>query len=777
VSARPGIRARLARTVPATAAATAAVVACAWVALGFVEPPPLDTPARASRVLLDRRGELMSLSLTTDERYRVPVRFDEVSPHLVEATVLYEDRHFFAHFGVNPWSLVRGAAMTLLRPDRPIGGSTITMQLARLRLGLETRSVGGKLSQVFHALVLERHYTKERILEAYLNLAPYGANVEGIGAASLVYFRKPAARLAAGESVTLAVLPQNPSRRWKEAGRPDRESAAALLTARIAAAGPARVVAEDFDHSPADVPALAPHFQQRVRERFPDRDRYASTLDPWLQRDTEEVLRSTLAGYAEYGVRNGAILVAELPDMSVRAYVGSAAYLDARISGFVNGLAAQRSPGSLLKPFLYGLAIDQGIIVPQTMLKDVPIRLSSYVPENFERNFLGPISAADALVRSRNIPALELFRTLAPGSLYRLLGEAGVTRLQSEAHYGIALVLGGLGTTPEEIVQLYGLLGSGGTARPLRFLEDAAVAAGQRILSSEAAFLVSDMLSRNPPALGRFRDQRIPWKTGTSYGSRDAWAVGLVGSHVVAVWLGEFDGKPNPNLVGRDVAGPVFFSVVDRLRTHGIVPAPVDATGLNLKQVEVCALSGALPGADCPHRKPSWFIPGVSPIATCEIHRSVQIDEASGLRLCPGETGGQARVFELWDSSMLRLFAKAGLGRATPPPYAPHCGIPSADAGEIRIISPEQHVEYRLEPHRGLELELVSSAPADARQLFWFCDDALLGQVEPSRSLHWKAKIGTFLFRAVDDRGRASSVRVRVLPQTGDDATAFAPAS
>ncbi|HEY2774677.1 MAG TPA: penicillin-binding protein 1C, partial [Candidatus Binatia bacterium] len=700
---------RLARRVGTVLLVVAAVVTVAWLALALVAPPALNASRPASKVLFDSRGQLLSLALSSDERYRVPVPYEEISPEFVRATLLYEDKHFLSHFGVNPFSLARGALMSAFVPKRPIGGSTITMQLARMELGLSTRSIRGKLEQIFWALVLERHYGKRQILEAYLNEAPYGANIEGIGAASLVYFRKSAGHLSAGEAVTLAVLPQNPSLRWRASGAGDLDSARRMLLARLAKDGTTGVVPAEFVHTSAEIPARAPHFLQRAGELFRGRNQFASTIDGDLQRDTEEVLRSSLEGYADLGVRNGTVLIAELPDMKVRAYVGSASYLDPEISGFVNGLAAPRSPGSLLKPFLYGLAIDQGIIAPETMLRDVPIRLSSYVPENFEHNFLGPIPASEALVRSRNIPALELFRTLAPGSLYRLLGDGGVTGLKAEEYYGIALVLGGLGTTPEEIVQLYGIFGNGGMMRPLRFLEDASpVGAGKRLLSPEAAFLVRDMLSRNPPALGRFRDQHIPWKTGTSYGSRDAWAVGLVGTDVVAVWLGEFDGKPNPNLVGRDLAGPIFFSLVDRLRIHGIVPVAADPAGLNVKKVEVCALSGALPGPDCPHRKESWFIPGVSPIAVCDIHREVEVDDASGLRVCPGEHGGSERVYEFWDSAMQKVFAQAGLRRASVPAYEPRCGIPASDSGEIRIVSPEDHVEYRLEPHRGLELELLA---------------------------------------------------------------------
>ena len=755
-----------------------------WLALGFVPAPPLDSwsfgsesPELESKALFDNRGNLLSLSLSSDDRYHLQLPFEEISQNLVRSTLRYEDKLFFYHPGVNPISLVRGAIASVIAPQQPIGGSTISMQLARLRLKLNTRSIRGKLKQIFWALVLERHYSKKQILESYLNNAPYGANIEGIGAASLVYFRKSAKSLTPGEALTLAVLPQNPSLRWKKSGKADLESARDLLKSRFPIDEQRALIAKDFLYSPAEVPNSAPHFFQRITSLFPDVKLFPSNLDPDLQREAEEVLQSTLADFSQFGVRNGTILIAELPEMNIRAYVGSANYLNSTISGYVNGLAAERSPGSLLKPFIYGLAIDQGIILPETMLRDVPIRISSYVPENFERNFLGPIPARDALVRSRNIPALELFRTLASGSLYQLLSNGGVQRLKTEEHYGLALVLGGLGTTSEEISELYGALGNSGRAAPLRFLTTQPLAEKKQLLTPEAAYLVMEMLSKNPPALGKFKNQNIPWKTGTSYGSRDAWAVGVVGKHIVAVWLGEFDGKPNPNLVGRDLAGPVFFSVVDRLRNYGIFPALPSPSKLNLKKVEVCALSGALPSPDCPHRKQSWFIPGISPIKSCEVHRKVQVDSSSGLRLCPGEKGGEERVYEFWESNMQKLFVQAGLKRSTPPAYEQRCGMPGGISDQIRIISPEQHVEYRLEPHRGLELELLASTPGDSKELYWFADDVPLGTTRPENSLHWQAKVGKFLIRAVDDRGRSSAVRVRILPQTGDDATNFIPPS
>lgn len=731
--------------------------------------------------MFDRDGRLLSLSLSADEKYRLFTPLGTVSPAVIQAALLYEDKHFYIHPGVNPVSLLRGTVKTALSPAHPIGGSTITMQLARLMLHLHTRSIGGKARQILWALLLERHYSKRQILEAYLNLAPYGANVEGIGAASLVYFHKPASELLPGEAITLAVLPQHPAGRWQVSGREELEIARGELMRRFPrSAGGDQLAAKDLLYSPANVPARAPHLFNRLAEFRPKESRFVSSLDAALQTQAEEVLRSMLERYTEYGVKNGTVLIAELPALNVRAYVGSGGYLNRTISGFVNGLSAPRSPGSLLKPFIYGLALNQGQITPETMLSDVPLRLSAYTPENYERNFLGPISATDALIRSRNIPALEVFRRLEPSSLYQFLGAAGVDRLKAEDYYGIALVLGGLGTSAEEIAQLYGVLGNGGVFRPLEFLSgEEPRRPPKKLFSPEAAFLVLDMLSQNPPALGRFRSLKIPWKTGTSYGSHDAWAAGIIGRYVVVVWLGDFENKANPNLLGRDLAGPVFFSIADCLTSRGLYSAAAASGLLNLKKVEVCALSGALAGPDCPHRKLSWFIPGVSPIKRCAIHKKIEVEPATGLRLCPGEHGGEQRVYEFWDSEMQKLFAKAGVKRSDPPPYAERCGMPGAPEEALRIISPEEYVEYRLEPRRSLgpapgtetdpelELEFLASVPADARQLYWFVDDTLIGQTIPSLPVHWAARIGEFSVRAVDDRGRSSVIKIHIVPQTG----------
>jgi len=749
----------------ARTAALLGVCILAYLSLKLVPLPPLQDARGCSKALFDSKRELVSISLSADEKYRLIVPYRDFSEPLIQATLLYEDRHFFHHPGVNPFSLVRGALLSALHPERPFGGSTITMQLARLRLGMRTRSVLGKLQQVLWALAIESQYSKQDILESYLNQAPYGANIEGAAAAGLIYFRKPSSQLTADEAITLAVLPQYPAVRWKAKGKANLQAAQSELLRRWTSSFPDKpAIPKDLVHSAAQVPASAPHFFHRLQDLYPRANQYYSTLDHSLQETAEEVLTTSLKQFADYGLTNGAILLTEAPGMNVRAYVGSAGYLNPKISGYVNGLNAPRSPGSLLKPFVYALALEQGQIIPETMLSDLPIRLASYRPENFERNFLGPISAGDALIKSRNIPALEVFRLLHPGSLYQYLVRSGVNRLKAEEHYGIALVLGGLGVTAEETAGLYGVLLNQGAAVPLRFLSTQDAPPRTILLSPESAHLTRQMLAKNPPALARFRSQHIPWKTGTSFGARDAWAAGIVGQYVMVVWVGNFDGKPNANLIGRDVAGPIFFTMVERLLARGVFPVAPASAGLKLKELDVCALSGKLPGGDCPHRKQSWFIPGVSPIDTCNLHKRIEIEPGSGLRLCPGEHGGQQRVYEVWDSSMQTLFHRAGLRRTVPPPYLPRCDLPG-NSSTLRIVSPEEHLEYYLEAHRKLELEFLASVPGEAKMVSWFVDNTLVAQVAPDAAVHWAAKAGTFQVRAVDDLGNSSLVQIRVATQ------------
>ena len=677
--------------------------------------------------------------------------------------------------GVDPLALARAVWRTYVLRERREGGSTLSMQVARMRFGIDSRSVGGKLRQIARALELERHYTKAELLEAYLNLAPYGGNVEGVGAASLIYFHKEARVLTLAEALTLAVIPQNPATRAPEnaAARSELADARRVLfeawrREKLAGSesGPAQL---DVAYAArAELPFRAPHLVERAVAEQPFAARIGTPLDPALQSLVERHTAAFTARNRALGVRNAAVLLVHAPTREVRAYLGSADFANAEIQGQVDGVRARRSPGSTLKPLLYGLALEQGLIHPETMLKDASFSVSAYNPENSDREFLGPLSATQALVRSRNLPAVQLAARLQPPGLYGLLAAAHVGRLREPGFYGLALALGGVDLRLDELVAMYAALANGGVLKPLVVSTDSA-APPVRLLSAEASYLAIDMLRANPrpdfdlagaAPLGR---EPIPWKTGTSYGFRDAWAIGWVGPYVLGVWVGNFDGTPNPAFVGRDAAGPLFFAIADAVRAADARSATrfAAAPPTALRRVEVCALSGGLPGPACPRRITTWFIPGVSPIATCTVHREVSIDPRTGLRSCDPAVG-RREVFEFWPSDLLKLFRTAGIPRRVPPPFAPECARADANGIAPRISSPQPTLSYDVPATGSAEIPFSAVADADARRLFWFVDDALVGVADAGETLFWQARRGEHVVRVVDDQGRSDEHNLSV---------------
>lgn len=778
------------RRLRVAAIAIAALVAL-LVTIRYWPRPPLSDAQPQSTGVYDREGRLLRLVLADDQRYRLWLPLAELPASLREAVLLHEDAWFYRHPGVNPISLVRAAWSTYGGGDARIGGSTVTMQLARLRWKLATRTPAGKMLQILRALQLELCYSKDDILEAYLNLAPYGGNIEGAGAASLIYFDKPAAALTLPEALTLAVLPQAPTRRGRLqrlSGQSDSYAGNGLAAAR------ARLYARWRDKHGADaaqdasmalpvalrtsreLPFAAPHFVERVLgERMLHADagpRIDTTLDLRLQRLLQERVRSYVQRVRSRGVRNASALLIDTRDMGVRALVGSADYFDAHIAGQVNGTAAKRSPGSTLKPFIYALALDQGVLHPATVLRDVPSAFGPYTPENFDGRFLGPVTAADALIRSRNIPAVTVASQLQQPSFYAFLREAGISRLASEQHYGLALVLGGGEVTMEELARLYAMLGNDGLMRPLRWRGNDPAVGGSALVSAEAAFIVRDMLKRNPrPDLqfaGGLRDAPVAWKTGTSWGFRDAWSVGIVGPYVLAVWMGNFDGSQNPALVGVDMAAPLFFSIVDGLRAARTdLSEPPRRWPLNLKRVEICTASGDLPSAYCPQRSWTWFIPGKSPIRIDTVHRAVAVDRITGEAACGTFDPARMRlqVYEFWPSDLMRAFAQAGIPRRAPPLNAA-CATADAAQGEApRIQSPLRATRYLLRLSRPQQSAITLSATVDAdvSRVFWFAGDSFIATTGNGASASWTPPTeGSYRVSAVDDHGRADTRQVQV---------------
>ena len=724
------------------------------------------------------------MGLTRDEKFRLRVCLDEIAPEAVNAALRYEDRHFYRHPGVNPFSMLR-AGLSMLGGSRRMGGSTITMQVARLRLGLYTTTVAGKLEQMARALQYEYHYEKSEILEAYFNLAPYGGNVEGIGAAARVYFHVPPSRLSFSESAALAVVPQNPVRRSPLNG-PDFESARARMVRLVL---PGRDAAEKGGalglrgsgegklpplrvYAPSSLPFDAPHASSELlplsREGRPVR----SFVDRRVQKILERAVQGFAARGRRYGLNNASALLIHWPSMEIRALVGSADFFSSPISGQVDGTRARRSPGSTLKPFIYALALDQGLIHPRTLLEDSPRSFSGYDPENFDRVFRGPLPAEEALRSSRNIPAILLASKLRPG-LFSFLQRAGVEFAFSEEHYGLSLVLGGAEVTMRELGGLYAMLANRGVWRQSRLFEGEKAHPAVALLSPEAAVVTLRMLEDGAHFV-RTSSGPVPlrFKTGTSNGFRDAWTAGVVGPYVLVVWAGNFDNRANPLLVGGEVAAPLFADIAQALAFAepdfaDLVPRMHE--GLNITREKVCTATGDIDTSLCREVTETWYIPGRSPTRSSGVFRTILIDRETGLRACepvPGRT--EEVVWEFWPSDLRAQFLRAGVVKPSPPPFGPGCGQTPVAGTPPRVISPKEGVIYqrRLSSPETTAIALTASADADARAVFWFVKERFIGRAAPGETLLWQPEDGVHELRVVDDRGRASSqkVTVRTLP-------------
>jgi penicillin-binding protein 1C len=756
-------------------AAVALTVAATAVVLRIFPSAPLSSFAPTSTAVYAEDGQLLRMTMASDQQYRLWTPLHSVSPEFMDALILHEDRHFYRHLGVDPTALIR-ACIRMATGGHHQGASTITMQLARLIYRLNTRTVTGKLHQMAAASWIELHYSKEEILEAHINLIPYGRNIQGVGAASLIYFGKPASRLTFAEALSLVLIPQSPKARDPKGDEPESLRSARIGLAHVwvsqhATAAASLAAAEQplrFRRL-EELPFIAPHLVTDLIGASGGKSEIHTTINVDLQRQLDRSVKQFIATQRPLGVTNAAVMLVDSRSMDVKALVGSADFADSAIDGQVNGTTAKRSPGSTLKPFIYALAMDQGLIHTQSVLKDAPTFFGAYAPENFDGAFVGPISAHDALIASRNVPAVSLSSRLAQPSLYQFLKNAGIARMASEQHYGLALALGGGEVTMEELVSLYAMLGNKGLLSPLHYVEGQAMGTPVRLLSEDAAFMVLSILRDNPRPDGLPNTApQVAWKTGTSWGFRDAWAVGLVGPYVLAVWIGNFDGAGNPAFVGIQTAAPLFFRVVDGIReTAPRLPQDSYYPPPGVASVEVCAASGDLPNADCPHQVRAWFIPGKSPIRVSSVHRRIPIDTRTGWMAC-ADTPAQymtSQVFEYWPSDILHLYALAGMPRRPLP--VDHCGIAASSTASIgpTIVFPATGATYQLHATRmGTEsLQLTATAGSEIGRLYWFADGAFVGTSQPSSELAWApTRPGKISVSVVDDHGGSASRDIRV---------------
>lgn len=748
---------------------------------------PLPMPGDdLARVVLAEDGTPLWRFADADGVWRYPVSPEEVSPLYLEALLAYEDRWFYQHPGVNPMALARAAWLNLRGGRVVSGGSTLSMQVARL-LDPHDRTLTGKLRQLWRTAQLEWHLSKREILEVYLNRAPFGGTLQGVAAASWAYLGKSPKHLTPAEAALLAVLPQAPSRL-----RPDRhperaQRARDKVLQRLAEyqVWPDLRIAEAREEplllAPRQEPALAPLLARRLNTRdSPPLIR--TTLDAALQRRLEDLLLGWRARLPER--TSAALLVVETQNMAVRAYLGSIDLGDARRFGHVDMIHALRSPGSTLKPFLYAMAMDDGLIHSESLLQDVPRRYGDYRPGNFSMGFSGPVSASAALALSLNLPAVQLLEAYGPKRFAAQMRMGGVPLvLPPLAEPNLSLILGGAGSRLEDLVGGYAALAREGRSARIR-LQPQDPLVEQRLLSPGSAWITRRILSglarpdrdRNAELVQR---PALAWKTGTSYGFRDAWSVGVGPRYLIGVWIGRPDGTPVPGQFGLASAAPLMLQVHDLLSNRDAqrgIQVPVETVPASVGVAAICWPLGQpmnRQDPNCRRQRFAWTLDGTTPPTLQAADqplglglRDVVWVNAQGLRVDSTCPGAMKHEVALWPAPLEPWLPKAERRAArlpAPDPSCPPQGAGSAPPLSIVGVRPGDSLRRPATSSEALQLR-VSALGGNGRR-WWFLNGAPLGETQGQESLAVRfEQAGRIELSALDESGETARVEFQVTP-------------
>ncbi|RPE02286.1 penicillin-binding protein 1C [Candidatus Pantoea deserta] len=708
--------------------------------------------------------------------WRYPVTLDEVAPAYLEALLNYEDRWFWRHPGINPVAILRAAGQNLRDGAIVSGGSTLTMQVARL-LDPQPRTLRGKVVQAWRALQLEWHLSKRDILTLYLNRAPFGGTVQGVGAASWIWLGKPPSQLTKGEAALLAVLPQAPSRlrpdRWPQRAEAARNKVLRRLAANHvwSAQEVNDILQEPVWLPPRQMPQTAPLLSRRLLS-LSKQNKIVSTLDVSLQRELENfagALKPQLPPRTSL-----AVLVVDHSSMKVRGYVGSADFRDDSRFGQVDMIASVRSPGSLLKPFIYGMALDDGLILGESLLQDVPRRFGDYRPGNFDSGFHGPVSASEALKRSLNLPAVQLLDALGPKSVTARLRNTGLhLRFPPGSEPNLSLALGGTGARMDELVAAYSAFARQGSAAQLRWLADQPLRQ-RALLSPGAAWIVRRMMAGDaqPPASGAVKDiVPLAWKTGTSYGYRDAWAIGITPRYLIGVWVGRPDATPVAGQFGFASAVPVMNQVASLLIGH----MPVSGTPRDPRPATVSARSICWPGGqplpagdeNCRQRRQSWVLnqtlpptllaPGQEGVNGLRLRGWLN---PQGLRVAADCPGAQSHEWLLWPLPLEPWLPQAERRAQRLPPVDAACP-PLRQGNAAPLVITGVTEGQRLQPVPGKAVLVLSVAVQGGQggRRWWFLNGEPVEQdVDNDRAQLVLRDAGRYQLVVMDEAGQLSTI-------------------
>ena len=756
----------------------------------YLAPLPDRLQVDDSVVVEYRDGDAAHIFLSPDDKWRIDTELEEVDPDYVRSLVSLEDERFWYHPGVDPVAVLRAAISNVRHGEVVSGASTISMQLVRI-LEPRPRTFGSKVIESFKALQLELHYSKEEILEHYLRFAPFGRNIEGMAAASYAYFGHSPAELSPTEIATLLAVPQNPVGHYPA---PDNAARLERVRNRIAdkllrrsalprgAGDPPpskRDIADQIKRSdPPDrlrtFPRGIPHAAYWLKSRSGPRERIETTIEPGVQKTVRQFVETYRRRSKIRDIHNSAVVVVEHETGAIRGISGNFDFFVDKHGGQIPGFDVARSTGSLLKPFIYAQAIDEGIAGPRHLVRDVPVRYGEYTPENYNGRFSGLVRLEEALAQSLNVPFVNLAGKIEVDDFLGTLRDMGVGDLvEDPGHYGLSVAVGGVSLTPVEAAGAFATIARRGKPAPIRLRKEEPMTEpiGKRVFSEGASWLTRRTLARRDrpdfPKRKRFTGSppTISWKTGTSAGHHDAWTAGFGPNYTIVVWMGNFDNESSPSLVGSQAAAPLFFDLIAAVdNPPDALPEPPTSS---LTDVEVCTYSGHLPKGACPHTETALLPTRSVPTEECPFHVRVDIDKETGRALTPSCRSGhdyETKTVVIWPSGIQRWMTDRGADVPRMPPYAEGCKPQPADHPP-RIISPPDDSELVLIPGVPPERQEVpfEADTEGGTVVSWFVDGRFIGKAPSRRRIWWEPSPGSHRVVAMDEHGRtvARSLVVR----------------
>jgi len=740
---------------------------------------PLDTTVNYSPVVESRDGSVLHAYLAGDQQWRIGARLDEISPELKKAIVFKEDRHFYYHPGINLLAVGRAFVNNLFHLRRTSGASTITMQVVRM-LHPRSRTYFHKCLEMFQSLQLELHHSKDEILQMYLNLVPYGSNINGVKTAALFYFSKTPDQLSLAELTALSVIPNRPRSlvighdnagimaerdKWL-----DRFRSAGIFSA-VSIRDALREPMNAYRHrAPSGVPQLA----FRLRKQQPAEGVIRSTIDAPSQQKAENIITNYMAVMKQHNINNAAMMMIDNATHEVLVYVGSSDFTDELHQGQVDGVRAVRSPGSALKPLLYGMCFDKGYATPHTVIADVPINIQGYSPENYDKTFNANVTAEYALSNSLNIPAVKLLSTLGIEPFSQQLERAGFASVRNEKKkIGLSMILGGCGVRLDEMSALYSSFANGGVYYPVSYVQQgekkqAAVPATD-LLSRPADYMLTKILcSLHRPDLPNARDEasgipKIAWKTGTSYGRKDAWSIGYNKKYTIGVWIGNFSGQGVPELSGASVATPLLFELfnaLDRQASSDWLEPPAEGLGFRL----VCSVTGKLPDDSCSHQVMDEYIPGISPSQQCDERREVWLSANEKYCYCTSclpPAGYKTKWLPNISSELAAYYESIHFPYAKLPPHNPAC-TRVLDGQSPRINSLTNGMTYIVADKGEQKMQLSCAAANDVQKVYWYVNDRFFAAAPAAQKVFFPATTPDIRITCTDDKGRSSHISIRL---------------